>query len=368
MLPVLNKLFARSFYRVNTGFFLFFFFLFFGAVEGSSLVSYHLSLMNSILRSATIMWLIFGCWILYHLKCTVYFLKIINSNEGSFLLSLQAVSRRTQWVLFTLLYAAVYAPVLVYSLVLAFVGFSKGEFSSAASILMFQALSLFFFTSVVTYRLNHWPEKSGFPLIRLPWQKNELLYVFFLFTHERKLFFLLLKTFSILLLYLVLVWNKGRYDNDAFLLFYLVLFLAHAAIPYIAVQFWEKAFAVYRNLPISLGRRGLNFLLSYFLLVLPEMIYILYHAGAFSMETRLAYCTNLLAGLALLTAMQYSGAESREEYLKATFVLVLLSIFVLHVQAFWFWIVAQFSIAAVLFASGYYRFEKKDDQRTGEIQ
>jgi hypothetical protein len=98
------------------------------------------------------------------------------------------------------------------------------------------------------------------------------------------------------------------------------------------------------------------------------MIYILYHAGAFSMETRLAYCTNLLAGLALLTAMQYSGAESREEYLKATFVLVLLSIFVLHVQAFWFWIVAQFSIAAVLFASGYYRFEKKDDQRTGEIQ
>src|SRR5690349_12997059 len=114
---LLNKSFVRRFYKANTGLFLFFFFVFFGAVNGSSLVSYHLSLMNSILRSPITLLLVLRCWAFYHVKCTAFFLRIINSEEGTFLIQLQTLPVAKQWLLYLLLYASVYAPVLVYAIV-----------------------------------------------------------------------------------------------------------------------------------------------------------------------------------------------------------------------------------------------------------
>ena len=358
MWQVLDKLFIRSFYKVNAGFFLFFFFLFFGSVQGGSLVSYHLSLMNGILRSSITLLVVLVCWLFYHVKCTTFFLRIINSEEGKFLFNLQAVQSKKQWLYFLLLYVSVYAPVVIYSLVLVWVGFAKNAILSATIILLFQAISIAFFTGVITYRLNHWLQKMEWPVLPLRIQKRFCLYVFFYFVQERKNLLLLLKLFSLALLYIVLVWNRGAYDNDAFLLFYLVLLLAHAAVPYFAVHFLEKEFAVSRNLPLSLGKRLLAFLLPYLLLLLPECLYILFQADAFSISQRLAYCINLLASLWLLTAFLYSEAQRREEYLKATFAVVFLSIFLLHVQAFWLWIIVQFVIATILFVSGYNKFEQ----------
>ena len=82
MLYLLNKIFVRTFYAANAGFFLFFFFIFFGAVQGGALVSYHLSLMNSILSSGVTLGLVFFCWTMYHWKCVSFFLKLVNSEEG----------------------------------------------------------------------------------------------------------------------------------------------------------------------------------------------------------------------------------------------------------------------------------------------
>jgi hypothetical protein len=361
MLPVLNKLLVRSFYKANAGFFLFFFFVFFGAVEGNSLVSYHLSLMKSILSSTTILLLVIVCWLLYHIKCTVFFLKIVNSEEGKFLVNLQAVQNERQWLFYIGLYVSVYAPVLLYSFFVVYIGIQKGYVIPAISILLFQVFSLGFFTGILHYRINHWMETIQFPSIRLPFRKSRSLVVLFYFTHKRKNLLLILKAFSLTLLYIILLWNKGKYDNDSFMLFYLVLLLAHAVIPYFAVQFLEKEFAVYRNLPISLLQRGLAFLLPFCILLLPDVAYLLLNADAFSFMQQLAYSINLLASLSLLTAIQYSEAQSAEEYMKATFALVFLSIFILHVQAFWFWIIVQFTIASILFVSGYYKFERKEE-------
>lgn len=362
MWSVLNKLFVRSYYQANAGFFLFFFFVFFGAVNGSSLVSYHLSLMNSILRSPITLLLVLTCWLFYHVKCTTFFLRIINSEDGKFLINLQSFNQSKQWLLYLPLYLSVYSPVLVYALLLVFVGFSKGFLVSATGILLFQILSIVFFTRVIHYRFNHWLEKFRWPTLRLPFRKSFFLLGFFFFTQQRKNLLLLLKLLSLSLLYLVLVWNRGKYDDDAFLLFYLVLLLTHAALPFFAVQFWEKVFAISRNLPVSLLKRGLAFLLPYVLLLLPECSYILIQAEAFPVSQRMAYCINLFAGLSLLTALQYSEAQSRDEYMKATFAIVFLSIFLLHIQAFWFWIIAQFAIAVILFVSGYDRFELNKDE------
>lgn len=362
MWPVLEKLFVRSFYKANTGFFLFFFFLFVGAVQGGSLVSYHLSLMKSILGSSITLSLVLVCWLFYHVKCTGFFLRVINNREGEFLSSLQVLPRGRQWILCLCLYFVVYVPVLLYSVVLAGVGYTNGAVLTASVVLLFQLCSLVFFTTVVYYRLNHWLEKMAWPAWQLPLPKPFCLLVFFYFTRERKSLLLLLKLLSLALLSIVFIWNQGRYNNDAFLLFYLVLLLAHAALPYFAVQFLEKDFALARNLPLTLAQRAVAFLLAYSLLLLPEGLFILVKADAFSVAQRLAYGVNLLAGLWLLTAFLYSEAQRRDEYLKAGFALVFLSLFFLHVQAYWFWILVQAGIGILLFINGYHRFERVTEE------
>lgn len=361
MWPVLSQLFVRSFYRANTGFFLFFFFLFFGAVEGSSLLSYHLSLVKSMLTSSRVLCLVLFCWTLYHLKCTAYFLRIINSAEGRFLANLQALPKSTQWALYGALYTAVYAPVLVYATVVFFVGLNKGYAANASLLLCYQILSMAAFTTVLFYRLNHWPERPKLFSFRLSFQKTYLLLALYHFVTGRKNLLLVLKGFSLCLLYVVLVWNTGRYDNDAFLYFYLVLYLAHAAVPYFAVRFFEHDFAVCRNLPVPLTKRAAAFFIPYLLLVLPEAVYLFYHGAGISLSAKLAYLLNLPACLFLLTAVQYSEAQSREEYLKAVFALAFVMLFAFHAQAFWFWIGVQLVVAATLFATGYYSFERKDE-------
>ena len=119
----------------------------------------------------------------------------------------------------------------------------------------------------------------------------------------------------------------------------------------------ENGFAVSRNLPVTLIKRSLVYLIPYLLFLLPELAYILYNAQAFSVEHRLAYYLNLVAALFLLTAVQYSDAFNRNEYLKASFGLFFVSIFALHIQAFWIWIGIQTVIGIILFKTGYHSYE-----------
>jgi hypothetical protein len=357
MLVLLNKIFVRPFYRANAGFFLFFFFVFFGAVQGGSLVSYHLSLMNRILSSGITLSIVLFCWLLYHLKCVGFFLKIINSHEGEFLYNLQAFEKSGQWKLYTTIYSLVYAPVLVYSIVLSTVGFQKDFVQSSMIIFLFQIVSLGISSTLIYYRLNNWIARISMPSLTILFRKQFLLYNLFYLTTQKRSLFLVLKALSLLLLYIILVWNKGKYDSDSFLLFYLLILLGHALLPYLLIQFMEKKLAVSRNLPLSLFKRAAAYLIPYFIFLLPELAYLLYHADALPIEHRFAYYLNLVISLFLLTAILYSDAFDRNEYLKAIFALFFLSIFALHIHAFWLWISIQLMISLVLFKSGFYSYE-----------
>src|SRR5438105_4972418 len=101
MARLMFRLFVVPFYKANAGFFLFFFFIFFGTVNGGSLITYHASLLNSFLGSWQGLGLVFLCWTLYEIKCLLFILRITKSQEGSFLYNLQAVKPISQSQLYT---------------------------------------------------------------------------------------------------------------------------------------------------------------------------------------------------------------------------------------------------------------------------
>src|SRR5690349_21756816 len=113
MLLFLNKLFVRTFYKTNAGFFLFFFFVFFGAVPGGTLPKYHYDIMQGILGSVVTLGVVLFCWTFYHIKCAGFVLKMVNSQEGSLLYNIQAVKKTTQWLHCLFVYLLLYLPVLL---------------------------------------------------------------------------------------------------------------------------------------------------------------------------------------------------------------------------------------------------------------
>jgi hypothetical protein len=303
MTKTLVKLFVASFYTANTGFFLFFFFIFFGTVNGGTLLSYHASLLTSILGSWQIMGGVFLFWALYEVKCLLFIFRVANSEEGHFVYNIQALPSRSQLLVYAGLQVLLYIPILVYSLVAIGFGLQKGYIFSALVIGAFQLLLVVTSSYIIYKRMNNWLKpRPKHPLtIALP--KTFVSYLLHHFSTERKLLLAGLKIFSVLLLYIVLVWNAGKGDNDSFLLFYLLILLSHFIIPFLSVQFFEKELSFSRNMPVKRTQYVLAYLITYTLLLLPEAIYlVLYGQSLVSPLQIFAYYLVAVASLFLLTA------------------------------------------------------------------
>jgi hypothetical protein len=360
MLRFLFRLFVTTFYRQHTGFFLFFFFIFFGVVNANSLVAYHRSLMDSSLRSPVILAGFCAAWLLYHLKATAWCRRLINSNEGNFLYLLQMLPREKQLTLYATVQTALYAPVLLYAAVLAAYGFHEGYEGSAVAVILFQVLILVLGTATLYRRLHSWlvPHRSLIPDLRWNRPKPFGLYILYHFSTTRRTLLLSLKAVSLALLYIVLVWNRDRYDNDSFVFFFLLILLLHTATAFEAVRFMEGGLAGWRNLPLSLARRATVYVLSYAVLLLPELAYGLWQGvNRVPLPVIGAYYGIAVASLFFLTAVQYSERMNAGEYVKVVFALAFVSIFALHAQAFLFWLGSLAVMGVLLFWNGFYKYE-----------
>ncbi len=360
MLRLFSKLFIYPFYRSNAGFFLFFFFFFFGVVNAGTLVSYHQSLMLSFLNSPVLLTGVMVFWTLYHFKCTSYCMQTINSQQGAFLYNLQTIPPKKQILWFLFLHLMIYAPVLLYAIVVMVFGWTKGFYSSVVSIGTFQLIICFIGAYIYYRRINSWPGiKNSFSfhfLHKKP--KPFILVLIYYFLFEKKVLFLLLKTLSLILLYVALVLNRDGYDNDHFIFFYLMILMLHSIFSYLTFQFLEKRLSFYRNLPMRLIRYAGVYFITYLILFLPELFYLLLNARELMPATTIAaYYGITISSLCLMTGVQYSENMSKKEYVKFVFALVFVSTFVLHAHAFWFWIIIQFIMAVILFRSGFYKYE-----------
>lgn len=361
MTKALFKLFVVSFYKANASFLLFFYFIFFGTVNGGSLISYHVSLLKSIAGSSQILIGVAFFWLLYETKCLLYLLRIINSDEGGFLYNLQSLPRFQQVLIYAGCQMMLYLPVQSYALVAVVFSLQHGYNASAWYIAAFSVVVNVLGALVIYNRINNWIKtplrfKVGFGL-----PKPFVSYPVHHFFTTRKTLLAVLKIFSVTMLYIVSVWNKGKADNDSFLLFYLMIWLAHVSIPFLAVRFVEKELSFVRNLPLHKITYALMYFFCFCLLLLPEVIYLfLYGQTLLTPFEIVAYFGVAVTGLFLLTAVQYCDAMTREEYIKVCFALCFVSIFALHIKAFLFWICIQFFIGAILFWNGFYKYEPVD--------
>lgn len=359
---LLLKIWAIPFYRSNAGFFLFFFFLFFGTVSPGSLVTYHFSLIQSILSSNIILAGVLFLWTCYNHKCTQFIFNSITKEEGNFLYQFQALPFKKQIVLLSLIELFLFFPILSYITIVVVIALHQNQLLQASILILF-ALSICSISSIYYSNLINktWIYKKpllAFNFFKITKPKHFHFLLLRLSFQKKKKQLLVLKLISLIAFYIALVWNGDRYDHDSLVLFLLLIIITHAALAFQFVRFIELSLQFFRNLPIQPIRIFLMYYITFIVLLLPELLYLIL-AGypLLGIQQILAVYFTLVHTLLLFTTVQYSGIIDRNEFVKIIFGVSFVSIFFFNSEQYTWWATLTIFIALLLFFTSYSLYE-----------
>lgn len=363
---LLLKVLVKQFYIVNAGFLLFIFFVFFGMVNSAQLISYHKSLILSMISSPIVMALVWVAWLLYNIKCMLFCNDTIKAADSNYLFILRMVPPGKQFIIYLLVSALQYMPMLAYSFFVVCMAVSRSMLLTATAVSAYQFLMVALSARVIFVAFN---KSTHVPLLEklsaLMGVRNKIKMGYYSFLtldifHERKIAFAIVKIFSILLLSVSFVKNGDNFDDDLFSIFFQLILTAHAILVFYCVNFNETKMYFSRNLPLPLYKVGGMYIFTYALILLPELGFMLVnnHGNLPGSLVILFYCT-AVSTLFLYTAILYGCEMDMENYMLFVFVLFVM-IFFLQKTGLQFLTMMTILIAAgVSFKTTYYHFERK---------
>lgn len=361
---ILNKVLVKQFYLQNAGLFLFAFLFLFGIVDAGHLVSYHHSLMLSIISLPLFLFIVMLLWMLYNIKCITFCSNAIQSANGSFLYKLRSFTTMQQCLLYTGISILLYMPVLVYACILAVVAY-KINMLVSWQVIIWQAILITMSTASIFIIVNKTSEsfitrltaagkriftlKIGYPAFLLACIFN-----------ERKAAFALVKIFSLLMLGMLLVRNADGFDADLFAIFYPLTIIAHALLVLYCVNFNESLLHTNRNLPLHWTKVALMYTFTWLIILLPEtaFMFINNHGNLPLMQVGLQSLTAIIT-LFLFTGMVLGCGLDMERYLLFVFmayiVILILQKSIGHMAAAG----ALAALSVMVFRAHYYSFERE---------
>ena len=271
---ILQKVLVNHFYKVNAGFFLFFFFLLFGVVKGGQLIDYHLSLIHGMIESAVFLACVIFIWLLYTLKCVNHITKQLTEPRQRFLITLNTLSAKEQYLYMLFVHVQVYMPVLLYALLVASIAARQHLFGSMWVVLISNMAMIFF--SAIIYRryLQRNISESVLKKISVrPFFPKPLFSIPIWFIQkERTPMLLITKFFTLLLLYgFINLYEPDAPDIRPIILIMMLIIVSHAAIIQQIRCFEEERMLFTKNLPVPFIKKFIHLLLMYLLLLLPEL-------------------------------------------------------------------------------------------------
>ncbi|MBC8984258.1 hypothetical protein H9X96_00550 [Pedobacter sp. N36a] len=278
MLKLLLKTLIKAFYAGHAGLFLFGFYLAFGVVEASQLLSYHKTLMLMVYASPMILAFVCCFWALYLLKCLFFIRKQMQLEQYHFLWLLAATAKKRQFILWFQVYTVLLLPILVYVLPLIYVGLAEKAFTAVFAIISVIVLLLTMVSGYMFRIINysHVPVKVYFvfpcPQLKKPYWTWPLYHLL----TEQTLMLFLSKILSFTM-FTVVVWmfNDVSKDLRVALIGILAAVLAHSMVIQVMLRQETDQLSFDRSLPIRLGTRMGHTLLVFLVLFIPEILFYL---------------------------------------------------------------------------------------------
>lgn len=360
MSNILFKVLVARFYKQNTGFFLLFFVLLFGLLDGKSTIQLHDAIMQGVTSSVGFCGVAMVVWAAYNFKCTSFCLKELDQPENSFLYRMQAVNNRKQFILLLTAHAAIYAPLLAYAAATVVHGWYEHQYILPCIFLLYQLLMCGISAAIYFNKINSTWEQ---PFITLPSfdisrKKQFLFYLIHYSLSSRKGAFIGIKLCSMLLLQAMVAANTHKLSKEAICVLIMFLISAHSLLPLHYVRFVEGGMAFLRNLPITVMRRLLMYITTYAIIFLPELLFLLLNTHhIMPLELTISLYAVAVAQLSLYTALQYINGINTERYTLFVFGLFFINLLLLASFNLWFLFVAEAAVSVSLFTALYNRYE-----------
>ncbi len=273
VIRVLTKVIVAKFYERNAGLLFFVFFLMFGIVESTQIISYHKALMYATLTSPIFLLLVCGVWLLYLIKCVQFFLAQLTRPDHTFLFELGGLNFIKRFWVVTLTILLIYEPVLIYSIFIIALGIYSKLFTAATLVVLFHFFGITGASLILSYQLNHAHKLIKIltlPSIQWPWVKPLPLFYINQLTSQLPTVLFFTKAFSVFAIYGFFQIPLDHYDNRIALMGLLFGLAAHSAIVFELRRFEENNLRFLRNLPVPNWKRFGGLAIVYLLLLLPE--------------------------------------------------------------------------------------------------
>mgnify|MGYP001096545436 CR=1 FL=1 len=287
LLNILLKGFAWKFYKENSGLLLFFFvsiisYCFFiktaGVYRQEESVFYHLMLMMTFITSPLVMLMVFTLWLLYTIKSWQFVARQLKQNENRFLFySMTSYSRAKQFKAWLMTQLAISLPLIGYWLFASVLGTIYHSWLIPLLTLLYIFLLALISASLYLFLVNR-PERAGTSsiLIRLSRKHTKHFSTLFIYRifDQGKLLYILIKVLSLLAMTALFRLFPDAADQQIAPLIILSVTTIHSFLIYQEQQFQESRLHLLRNLPLSRIKLFFSFALVYFLITLPETLWL----------------------------------------------------------------------------------------------
>lgn len=363
---ILLKVWVKQFYIINTGFLLFVFFFFFGMVNGGQLISYHISLIQAMLTSPVFFYVVLFAWLCYNIKCMLFFTNSIKAQDSNYIYALATLQTTKQWKLYLFVVTLVYMPVLMYSFFIITLAIQQSMFGKAALVVTYQLLMIVTAAYVLSATVNKKKAISTIEKIttainsafKINFGYNGFLIGYIL--DAKKMAFVMVKVFSILMLSISFVINGDHFDEDLFGIFYLLVFVAHATLVFYVVEFSETQLQFSRNLPVPWYKVAAMYCFTFSIFLLPELAFMLVNNhGNLPVSAILLLYLTTVATLFLCTAYLYGCELNMESYLFLVFITFIMIFFLQKTELKLLTLSGIVLCATVVFKSYYHSFERE---------
>ena len=360
---VLSKLLVARFFRINTGFFLFFFLLLFGIADPGATLHAHLALMKTMARSPVFLMTGMAVWTLYYAKCILYCLRTIREPEQGFLLLLQGLPLGKLQRLLAVNLALIFLPVLLYAGATMVIAATLKQPVAVCAMLVYHAL-IFLVGTRLCYTSISETWREGILdkyLEKLAWRRSRPArfsrYLLLYSLQHRKGTIAVIKVCSLLLLQVMVAINGEKLQPEGTYFFLLIVITAHAMLPYYYVTFTEHQ-SWLRNLPLTISRRMLYYAATYAVLFLPELIFLLVHVHSLlSPLQMLSLYAMMVAVLCWYTGALYVPRMNVERYTLLAGCTLFGTLFLLAMCNIWLLVAGWVCLFVILFLLFFRHYE-----------
>lgn len=359
---ILQQVLVNHFYKVNTGFFLFGFFVLFGLPYQP--LSFHLSLISGIVQSQVFLWVVMVGWLFYCAKCIDYITRQIAGPRQNFLFCLNNLSVKTTYLYLLLVQFFVYLPVFIYAIIIVVKATTVHAWAIGAEVILFTTAALMapaYLYLLAVQKRKLYKSFSLPQVFTFHFTKPLFSFPLFYLWYERKQMLLVTKVFTFGLLYLFIhLYQPDHADVRPLLLCLLLVGGAHSSIVFQVRAFEEEYLGFSRNLPITTLARFAGMLLMYAILILPESLYVCTGYGIHFALHDYPQIVLLFVSLPVIFHITLLlEATNTDQFIRIVFGILAALFFVLLYNPGIVLPLALLALSFALFAAYYYTFEQK---------